>query len=281
MDISIRDLTDADLETADAILMAAFQSKVSRLGDLHFYRKLQPDGWHLAFRQGQPVGMVGAIRYEAFAHVGLMAVHPDSQRQGVGQAIMQFLLEKLDRQVPLVTLDASRAGQPLYEKLGFLPYDETLMFEQAGEFTIPDMPSNVRSISGQDLDELAAWDAPYFGTERRKIFQALLDLHPGRAFMLRDENAQITGYLFAQKSRIGPWVMHQPQGAGALLQAALTLPFEGSAALAVPAINQAAVELLQQHGFKPVRANRHMGRAASRAPGQRGCIYAQTSLAAG
>ena len=282
MDISIRTLADIDLETADNILKVAFQSQASRLDDIHLYRRIQPDGWFLALRQDQPVGMVGAANYGAFAHVGLMAVHPDVQRQGVGLAIMQFLLARLDQQhVPLVTLDASNMGRPLYDKLGFVPYDETLMFQRSGNFAMPDQPSNIQSISNQDLDELVQWDSLFFGADRRKVFQALLAFFPERAFMLRDETGQVAGYLFAQKNRIGPWVMRQPHGAEALLKAALTLPYEGTVSVAVPAVNQDAVELLPRYGFKQLRANRHMGRGRGEPPGQRSQIYAQTSLAAG
>ena len=282
MDISIRTLADIDLETADNILKVAFQSQASRLDDIHLYRRIQPDGWFLALRQDQPVGMVGAANYGAFAHVGLMAVHPDAQRHGVGLVIMQFLLARLDQQhVPLVTLDASNMGRPLYDKLGFVPYDETLMFQRSGNFAMPDQPSNIQSISNQDLDELVQWDSLFFGADRRKVFQALLAFFPERAFMLRDETGQVAGYLFAQKNRIGPWVMRQPHGAETLLKAALTLPYEGTVSVAVPAVNQDAVELLPRYGFKQLRANRHMGRGPGGVPGQRSQIYAQTSLAAG
>jgi predicted N-acetyltransferase YhbS len=282
MDISIRTLTDNDLETADTILSAAFQDKVSRVDALQLYRKIQPDGWFLVFRQEQPVGTVGAANYGPFAHVGLMAVHPDFQRQGFGLEIMQFLLAHLNQQhVPLVTLDASKIGRPLYEKLGFIPYDETLMFQRNMVFSTPDRPSNIHAISDRDLDELVQWDTPLFGANRRKVFLALLTSFPERAFMTRDEAGQLSGVLFAQKNRIGPWATEQPENAEQLLQVALALSYEGSVSVAVPAVNLAAMELLQRYGFKLLRANCHMGRGAGGPPGQRWKIYAQTSLAVG
>src|SRR5512136_748548 len=113
MNISIRPLVDSDLERVDAILKLAFQGSASRLGELRLYRQIQPDGWFVATREDLPVGMVGATNYETFAHVGFMAVHPQAQRQGVGLALMQFLLARLEKQVPLVVLDSSAAGRPL------------------------------------------------------------------------------------------------------------------------------------------------------------------------
>jgi hypothetical protein len=99
--------------------------------------------------------------------------------------------------------------------------------------------------------------------------------------MLRDEGGQIAGYLFAQKRRIGPWVMRDTRDAEALLETALALPFEDTVSVVVPAVNLEAIELLQRYGFKPLRANRHMGRGPGEPPGQRQKIYAQTSLSIG
>jgi ribosomal protein S18 acetylase RimI-like enzyme len=282
MSVSIRPLADPDLKAADTIIQLAFRSPVSRLHDLQLYRKIQTDGWFVAAQQEHPVGMVGATNYGAFAHVGLMAVHPDVQRQGVGLALMQFLLARLEQQhVPLVTLDASEMGRPLYEKLGFVPYDETLIFQRQGNFTGVERRANVQSISSRELDELVQWDGTVFGANRYKVFQALLTYFPERAFMLRDETGQIAGYLFAQGNRIGPWVMRPSQDAESLLQAAMALPYEDTASVAVPAVNQEAIALLQRHGFEQVRANRHMGRGRGEPPGQRKQIYAQASLALG
>ncbi len=122
MDICIRTMEEIDLEPADEILKLAFHGAVSRLDDLRLYRQIQPEGWFVAETNEHLVGMVGAAIYGKLAHIGLMAVHPEAQRQGIGLALMQFLLDRLEhQQVPLVTLDASQMGFPLYDRLGFLP----------------------------------------------------------------------------------------------------------------------------------------------------------------
>ena len=282
MTLSIRPLLDTDLAAADAILKLAFRNPVSRLHDLHLYRRIQPDGWFVASQADQLVGMVGAANYGVFAHVGLMAVHPGMQRQGIGWSLMQFLLAGLEQQgVPLVTLDASAAGRPLYEKLGFVAYDETCVFRRQSDFVVPERSTPVQNITARDLDDLVEWDTGLFGADRRRVFQALLESLPGRAFMLRDADGQITGYLFSQRNRIGPWVMQKSHNAHVLLQAALSLPYEETLSLNVPSSNREALELLQHFGFEQIRTNLHMGRGAGAPPGQRRNIYSQTSLAVG
>jgi ribosomal protein S18 acetylase RimI-like enzyme len=280
--VSIRNLTDTDLEAADEILKLAFQNPISRLDDLWLYRQIQPDGWFIASQDGHPVGMVGATNYGTLAHVGLMAVHPSAQRQGIGLTLMQHILNRLEQQgVTKVMLDASKAGRPLYEKLGFVPYDETLMFERQDNFTGSAQMSNTQPISIRELDELVEWDTSVFGANRRKAFQALFDAFPRRAFAQRDASGRLTGYLFAQKKRIGPWAVAQSCSAEDLLQAALALPYEGTISAAVPSVNGVAIELLQRYGFRQVRSNRHMGKGTDECPGQRQEVYAQASLALG
>ncbi len=281
MTITIRNLADDDLEEVDALLNAAFQSSISRLQDLRFYCQIEPHGWFVASQESGLVGMVGAVNYGAFAHVGLMAVHPKAQRQGIGFALMQFLLAQLEQQVPIVWLDASEMGRPLYHQLGFIAYDETVTYQRRNNLTKDTRIPNIQAITVQELDEVVQWDRDIFGANRRKVLQALLDIFPQRAFLQRDADGQLTGYLFAQKNRIGPWVMLQNCHAEELLQAALALPYEGMFSVVVPAVNQEAVELIQCYGFERVRSNQHMGRHTENIPGKRQKIYAQTSLTAG
>lgn len=278
----IRPLTDADLESADEILKLAFGGSTSRLHDLQLYCQMQPDGWFLALQGEYPVGMVGAINYGTFAYIGLMAVRPDVQRQGIGMSLMQFLLARLDGQkIPLVLLDASKAGQPLYEKLGFVPHGESLLFLH-DNITALKQPPQVQLIANRDLDELAEWDATFFGANRHKVLQVMLKTYPERAFMLKDKAGRVTGYLFAQKNRIGPWIVRRPNDAELLLRAALSVPYEEKVAVVIPEVNQEAVDLLGRYGFEQRRPDHcHMIRGLGEHPGQRRRIHAQTSFAVG
>lgn len=48
-----------------------------------------------------------------------LAVHPDHQRQGIGQKLVEWGLEQASRDRAPVGLEASAKGTSLYEKLGF------------------------------------------------------------------------------------------------------------------------------------------------------------------
>jgi GNAT superfamily N-acetyltransferase len=282
MPISIRVLSDTDLEVADTILKSAFQRAESRMEDLGLYRATQPDGWFLALRDGLPVGVVGSKIYREFAYVGSMAVHQDAQRQGVGLALMQHLLAWFDSLgVPLVLLDASEVGQSLYDKLGFVAYDRSFVFRRSGMTQVHEPSGLVRVVSVHDIDELAVWDVGAFGALRTDVLHALLTAFPGRAFMSCGQRNQIAGYCFAQTNRIGPWIARRAEDAEALLEAALSLPYQGAVSVVVPEVNRGAVVLLNRYGFECVRTNRHMARGTSVSSRRRENIYGQTSLGMG
>ncbi len=125
MTIEIRTLTPADLDMADALLMAAYGG-ASRKQRLQSYLTLQPDGWILAHWDGTPAGVAGATHYGPIAYIGLVGVHPAYQRRGIAMAMMRHLLRwSAERGRPVLQLDASPAGAPLYERLGFVDDEST------------------------------------------------------------------------------------------------------------------------------------------------------------
>ncbi len=282
MTISIRTLSDTDLEAADGILSSAFQRAESWQTELRLFQRLQPDGIFFASRDGIPAGMVASIIYSNYAYVGLMGIHHAYQRQGLGNALMEHLLAWVEEQmVPLVKLDASPAGQPLYEKLGFVPFGEVYVFQrQAGQLDVQ-RPRGMGHITHQYLDLIAPSDTQAFGADRSRLLRALLEIYPLRAFRTMNEQGLVNGYLIAQTKRIGPWIMNESGEAERLLLAALSLPYEGAVSVIVPAENVNAVSLLNQFGFRIVRVNRHMTYGSNTAMGQRVKVYGQTSLSFG
>jgi len=281
MTISIRTLTPADLDVADGILQAAYGG-ASRKKRLEMYMQLQPEAWLLASLDGQPAGVAGGTNYGPVGHIGLVAVDPAQQRRGVALAMMEWLLGWLDQQsCPVILLDASEAGAPLYRKLGFVEDEKTIGY-LLDDCALPLHPSErIGPLRADDIAGLVAFDAPIFGAERPAVFAAQLKEAPERAFVARDANGQISGYLFAQAQTLGPWVARTPAAAEALLATALPLPFEGAPSALAPSSNADATTLLLRYGFSPRRSLRRMRRGGAAHPGQRAMLYGQASLAIG
>jgi GNAT superfamily N-acetyltransferase len=280
MSITIRNLTPADLDLADAIQSEAYGSG-GRRAQLALYLQLQPDGWILAQLDGQPAGIAGATDYGSLAYIGLVSVLPAMQRRGVAQAMMAHLLGWLQgRGDPVVVLDASEAGAPLYERLGFVDDEQTLVF------TLDDCAIQLREsdrvvpLREADLPALAAFDAPIFGADRAAVLRSLLAQTPGRVFVARAGEA-IDGYLFAQANTIGPWAARSVDAAEALLATAMRLGFDVPPRVLVPGSNAAAGPLLMRYGFSTRRSLRHMRLGGAGPVGRRERLYGLASFAIG
>jgi ribosomal protein S18 acetylase RimI-like enzyme len=280
--ISIRSMLDTDLESASSIINLAFHSTVNRLTELDLYREIQPDGWFIITLAGKPVGTIGVTIYDHYAHIGLIAIHPEAQHRGIATFVMQYVLAFLESHgTCVVVLDASPKGQSLYEKLGFTGFQDTLVYQFPPDRREIMKPAGIQQIALQDLDNLCRMDTPVFGANREKVLRCLMERYPDRGFALKDAGGNITGYCFAQRNRIGPFVAADNQQAEVLLQAALSLSFEEQASIAVPSENLSAIDLLERYHFQHIRTNLHMVRGLPQSPGERQKVFAQASLAIG
>lgn len=280
--VIIRRLTETDIDAAGIISARAFNSTGTRSAEVRRYLQLQPDGWLLALSGGGPVGMVGAVDYGPFAYIGLLAVLPAAQGRGIGRALMRHLLAWLDaRGTPVSLLDATDAGAPIYLRLGFEEVARTNVFQPARLDHPPSTSEGVRLLGPSDVPALLRFDAPIFGASREAVFNALLADFPGRAFATWDEAGELTGYLFAQARRLGPWVVRRAQDAETLLHAALALTFDAPPAVLIPAENREAADFMTRAGFEITRYTRFMRRGGFRCPIRREQIGGLASFALG
>ena len=282
MDVAIRPLTLADLDAADAIYQSAYRSGESRKTEMRRYLALPSSCWLLALVQGVPIGMVGAVNYGPFASLGLMGVRPEGQRKGVGRALMTRLLEWADGiGTPTVILDATEEGAPLYASYGFVEGDRALLFRREETPASGEPPANVRPLGGEALAAVVAFDARYFGAEREAVLRSLLGESPGRAFACSGADGAVTGFLMAQRRRLGPWVARGAAEAEGLFQAAMSLSFAAPPTVIIPEANAAGRALVSRHGFRLVRSCVHMWRGASPLNRRRDSIFGQESFALG
>jgi GNAT superfamily N-acetyltransferase len=279
--ITIRRLTSDDLEPADALLSAAYGRADPWGSELARCLDLEPAGWFAAAVGGELAGTGGAVNYGPFAWIGLMGVHPSRQRHGIGKTILNTILSWLEMvECPIAVLDASAAGAPLYSGSGFIDDGTTSLFQRHAEPTRSQHDGVTRVRKG-DLDELSAFDSPYFGADRRRVLARFFADDPERALLVRDEDGRIRGYLFAQRQRLGPWVASTTDVAEALLMAGLSLDFDGPAIVLAPSQNDDVGVLLDRYGFREQRSLRHMYKGPQPARQRRRCIYGQASFGIG
>src|SRR6185437_3198749 len=175
MTLAIRRMRADDFGPVARVASAAYGRPTS-IGELDRYLALQPDGWLVAEWEGITAGLVGAIDYGPRAWAGLMAVDPPLQGRGIARALMEALLDWLDgRRCPTVVLDASVAGAPLYEKLGFVDLDLVDAYRLADPDPAPARAgSAIAPFSEHHLAEAIALDAVAFGHDRGAMLPGFL-----------------------------------------------------------------------------------------------------------
>src|SRR5882724_4627633 len=118
--VTLRRMTDGDLLVADELRRLAGWNQT--LEDWRRLLWLEPRGCFVAEQEGRVVGTVTTTTYgQALAWIGMMLVHAEHQRRGIGTRLMRQALGYLqDHGVECVKLDATPAGRPVYERLGFI-----------------------------------------------------------------------------------------------------------------------------------------------------------------
>lgn len=280
--VSVRLMNAGDVEQATEILDSAFGKAVKRREVLCRYLELQPDGYLMACIQDQPVGMAGAINYKKFAYVGLVAVHVNWRRRGIGSLLMEEVIKKLEKEKCRVTiLDATEMGAPIYESLGYRDDGTTLTFERKNGHSFDLHDHRIQVVEAKDIPALVKFDEPFFGANRERVFQAYRRDFPERLLMIRDKKGKIGGFILVLDGMLGPWVARSAEDAEALLLAALSFEFSRPIKVLHPSCNQTGISLLTRYGFQQMSELRHMIRGATKPPGKRIYIYGQASFAIG
>jgi len=182
------------------------------------------------------VGMGGITVMGAVAYVGFVAVHPSRQGRGIARAIMERLLAlAAERGCPTLLLDASQAGRPLYERLGFVEEDEVGLWRRdaaTAKSLGADSPHSALSLStlaqaeesvpggfGDSLREATLFDSALWGADRSALLTSFAAEDPASFAIVRRADDNIAGYAILQRGDgvLGPWLARSPDAARKML----------------------------------------------------------------
>ena len=239
----------------------------------------QPDGCFVAEWDGQPVGTATTTIYEdKVAWIGMVLVHPDARRRGIGRALLEHCIAFLKPRVACIKLDATPLGKTLYDTLGFK--DEwTLRRWETSHVELPANPMKyrVRRWRDADTEALQVLDAEAFGVIRwpmvrrmtRQVSRPLVALTPKR---------RINAYGIIRKGArahyFGPVVAESIAAAGPLIKTFLADLPDQLIFWDIPDANTCAVELAQRLGFTPQRPLIRMFLGENKWPGDPQRIFA-------
>lgn len=237
--------------------------------DLARFRRLSPEGSFVAAWQGEQVGCVMTFAFGSVAWIAMMLVDEAFRGRGMGRALMEHALAYLDaRDVDTVRLDATPLGQPLYEKLGFVPQFQVARYAGTPSASPREAAAEYRDAglllpaAEEQIEELIELDREATRTDRRELLLALFEQQPDELrLVIHDRRAM--GYAVSRPGaiarQIGPCIA-QPAYGSRLLADALDRHAGSNVFVDVPLDNQLAVEVAQQHGLQPARTLTRMNR---------------------
>lgn len=258
-----------------ADLMARAYNTEGFLERLTLQHTLEPQGCLGIWDSSVLVGTAFYIVYDSLAVVGLVATDPHLQRRGVARAGMEHLLNTLEhKEIRTVTLDASKAGQPLYQKLGFLKRGTSFVYKAGWTYAEP-RATPTRVAQPEDLEWMSALDQEAVGGDRSRLLGAIFQEENVRVLTLKER-----GFAFVRGSTLGPVVAQTLEDARALFEATLSLEYRRAPVLCVPAQNLQVCNLLENLGFELQREFAYMEKGVARA-GNREFNWALASFALG
>jgi GNAT superfamily N-acetyltransferase len=280
--ITIEPLTTAQIGHADRIFRQAFGRDRSSADFIGMLLTLRSRGYFLARQGDRPAGIGGAFDYGSFAYLGMMAVLPELQGQGIGAALVKHIIAwARRREIATILLDATEKGARLYSRCGFSPCGQATLFKTPVPFTPQESRLPVTALGEAHLDALVAYDENIFGARRRDMVTHLMHKHPGRVLGCLGSQGQLTGYLIAQPYSLGPWMADNLETAQSLLYAAQRLGFDDAPTICLPLENAAGQQLVSALGCTPILTNQHMQWGQGGLNRQREKIYGQISFALG
>jgi ribosomal protein S18 acetylase RimI-like enzyme len=200
------------------------------------------------------IGTATAINYSNLeGWIGMVLVDKEFRRQGVGRMLVTNIIERSGG-FKSVKLDATPAGQPLYQKLGFI--EERVLyrminpcFKSIDNDTIDLTPERIQL---EDFEEIIKFDKNIFGVDRSYLIKTIFQNYPGKAFLLK-RNDRICGYILGRDgikfNYIGPVFALTNTGAKALISKSIKSLCGQSVALDVQSDKIELIEWLESIGF--------------------------------
>jgi len=213
---------------------------------------MQPDGCFVGELDGAAVATTAAFIFGPVAWIAMVLVDIDSRRKGVATTLLKHALDFLDGQrVKTVRLDATAAGQPVYEKLGFVP--EYPLSRYMGRVEPSPRPSALMlpPTIGRQLKAIVAFDRGMTATPREKMLARLFEESPDLTRALyRDGQVEgyVTGRRGANATLIGPCIATAYAGP-ALLGDAFGRCAGQPVFIDVPRDNAPAIEIVEKSGL--------------------------------
>jgi len=213
----IRLLTAKDIPGALRLTQVAKWNQTAQ--DWKNLLEFEPYGCFGVDLDGNLVGTATAVRFEpksgpgSLGWIGMALVDPECRRHEIDSVLLKKCLDYLRaQQVETVRLDTPLMSKHLYDQLGFV-VEYALERWEGTAHKVPGAvkgPWTLGALTPADLEQLAEYDHPVFGTDRQKVLGAFIKDWPEQALAARGPKGGLMGYALARRGgsyeQIGPLV---------------------------------------------------------------------------
>jgi len=220
-DATYRIMTADDIEAGLRLTRAAGWNQLRR--DWEMFLARSPEKCFVAETAEKVIGTAATIQYQGhFSWIGMVLVDPAERGRGIGKNLIRRALEALAGEA-CVRLDATPAGEPLYQKFDFREEFGIKRMELA--VTSPYERSLARPIIEDDVAAISGLDFEAFGADRSFLLRWLWEGAPEYAWTIEGQTG-IEAYILGRRGfsfdHLGPIVAPSVELAQLLVQACLS-----------------------------------------------------------
>ena len=232
--------------------------------DWQRFMGMEPDGCFVAELDGSSAGTTTTCIFDGVAWIAMVLVDKSVRGRGIGTGLLKHALDYLKkRNVRTVRLDATPAGRPIYEKLGFVPEYELARYEGVvkdlrltiADCRLPIEKSKTCLPTGKIenrkskivFSDIIEFDRRMTGTNRAKMLTKLFEEFPELVRCVR-RGSKVEGYAAARPganaTQVGPCIATASAGPS-LLSDSLSRCVGKPVFIDVPLDNAGAVRIAE------------------------------------
>jgi len=180
--------------------------------DWQRFMGMEPDGCFVAELDGSSAGTTTTCIFDGVAWIAMVLVDKSVRGRGIGTGLLKHALDYLqERNIRTVRLDATPAGRPIYEKLGFVPEYELARYEGVvKDLRLTIEKSKIENRKSKIVfSDIIEFDHRMTGTNREKMLTRLFQEFPELVCVVRRGN-HVEGYIAgrpgANATQVGPCI---------------------------------------------------------------------------
>jgi ribosomal protein S18 acetylase RimI-like enzyme len=256
LSFTIRPMQLSDL--SQAMTLASFEGWNQTVKDWRLLLDNPINACLVAEYNKKVIGTATAINYSNLAGwIGMVLVDKEFRSKGIGRMLVTNIIDKLHG-FKSVKLDATPAGQPLYQKLGFI--EERVLYRMIcpsiKSFTKRKNDLTPEPIKPEDFEDIIEFDRHVFGLERKYLIKTILQNYPHKGLLLK-RNSKITGFILGRDgiryNYLGPVFAQSTADAITLISMALESLSKKDIALDVHNDKTEMISWLESIGFNRQR----------------------------